>query len=228
MNMYSKLNISRIKTLYYEKEFNVEQAARKLGVSFWSLYDFMNKNNIPRRFPSANNYVVNKDKPRFQIKENLSEREQELKIAGIMLYWAEGTLLGKTVDFVNSNQDMVKIFLKFLREICGVNEKRLRLYLYAYSYFDLKNTMEYWKKITGIPISQFTKPYVREGNQNLSNRKLPNGLVHIRYNDKRLLETISRWIEDYRRNVLIRVGTQVAKGGRLCKRSVMPKGVMEK
>ncbi|MFA5149856.1 MAG: hypothetical protein WC318_03525 [Candidatus Omnitrophota bacterium] len=94
--------------------------------------------------------------------------------------------------------------------------------------FDLKDTMNYWRKVTGIPINQFTKPYVREGNPNLSKRKLPYGLVHIRYNDKRLLETINSWIESYRKVILIRVGTQVAKGGRLCNRSVMPKGVMEK
>ena len=200
--MYSKLNISRIKNLYWDRQFNVEQIAKILGVSFWSLYDFMDNNTISRRLPSETNYVANKNKPQFRIKENLSEREQDLKIAGIMLYWAEGTLRGKTVDFVNSNPDMVKIFLKFLREICGIDERRLRLYLYAYSYLDLKHTMNYWKKVTGIPLSQFTKPYIREGNPNLSNRKLPYGLVHIRYNDKRLLETLSNWIEDYKKGYI--------------------------
>ncbi|MFA5096507.1 MAG: hypothetical protein WC478_04110, partial [Candidatus Omnitrophota bacterium] len=97
-----------------------------------------------------------------------------------------------------------------------------------YSYTNLEDTMHYWMKVTGIPITQFTKPYVREGNQNLSNRKLPYGLVHIRYNDKKLLETISNWIENYKSKILNRAGTQVAKGDRLCKSSVMPKGVMEK
>ena len=226
--MYSRLNINRIKNLYQGKQFSVDQTAKKLGVSFWSLYNFMDKNNISRRLPSEINYVINKNKPQFKIRDELDEKGQGLKIAGIMLYWAEGTLRGKTVDFVNSNPDMVKIFLKFLREICGINERRLRLYLYTYSQLDLKDTMNYWRKVTGIPINQFTKPYVREGNPNLSKRKLPYGLVHIRYNDKRLLETINSWIEGYRKVILIRVGTQVAKGGRLCNRSVMPKGVMEK
>jgi len=224
--MYSKLNINRIKSLYQDKQFSVGQTAEMLGVSFWSLYDFMNKDNISRRLPAETNYARNKYKPQFRIREGLNEKERELKIAGIMLYWAEGTLRGNTVDFVNSNPDMVKIFLKFLREICGIEEKRLRLYLYAYSHLDLNSTMDYWKKVTGIPINQFTKPYIREGNPNLSNRKLPYGLVHIRYNDKRLLGIISNWIEDYKRNTLIRAGTQVAKGDRLCNRSVMPKGVM--
>ncbi|MDD2679754.1 MAG: hypothetical protein PHO03_03005 [Candidatus Omnitrophica bacterium] len=226
--MHSKLNINRIRNLYQDKQFSVDQTAKKLGVSFWSLYDFMDKNTISRRLPSEANYLRNKYKPQFKIRESLNGKDQGLKIAGIMLYWAEGTLRGKTVDFVNSNPDMVKIFLKFLREICGVDKKRLRLYLYIYSYLNLKNIMDYWKKVTGIPISQFTKPYVRKGNPNLSNRKLPYGVVHIRYNDKRLLEIIHNWIEDYKKVILIRAGTQVAKGGRLCNRSVMPKDVMEK
>lgn len=226
--MRDKLNINRVKSLYLGSQLNVGQTAKKLDVSFWSLYDFMKKNNIPRRLPSEANYLVNKDKPQFIIREHLDEEKQKLKIAGIMLYWAEGTLSGQTVDFVNSNPDMVRLFLNFLREICGISNKRLRLYLYTYSYLGLENTMYYWSKITDIPISQFTKPYVRKGNLNLSNRKLPYGLVHIRYNDKRLLETISNWIKSYKRDILIRAGTQVAKGDRLCKRSVMSKGVMEK
>jgi len=131
-----------------------------------------------------------------------------------MLYWAEGTLKGNTVDFVNSNPLMVKIFLNFLRHICGVDESRLRVYLYAYSNQNIDELRRYWKNVTAIKISQFTKPYVRIGNPNFSRHKLPHGLVHIRYNDKRLLALITSWIDEF-----YRVGTQVAKGGRLSKGS---------
>ncbi len=216
--MYTdKLDFNRIKSLYWDKEFNIEEVANKLGVSFWSLYNFMTKNNIVRRSPSEVNYVVNKIKPQFKTKENLSVSQERLKVAGIMLYWAEGTLRGNTVDFANSNPQMIKIFLKFLREICGINDGRLRVYLYAYSYHNLKELKAYWHNVTEVPLSQFTKPYVREGNPNLSNRKLPYGLIHIRYNDKRLLATIKFWIDEYLNNNGW-VGTQVAKGGRLYKK----------
>jgi len=141
--MNSKLSINRIKNLYHDRQLNVEQTAKKLGASFWSTYDFMNKNHIARRLPTEVNYVTSKNKPEFKIRQNLDDRKQKLQIAGIMLYWAEGTFRGNTVDFVNSNPTMVKIFLKFLRKICGVDKKRLRLYLYTYSYLDLKETVEY-------------------------------------------------------------------------------------
>ena len=51
--------------------------------------------------------------------------------------------------------------------------------------------------ITGIHVRQFTKPYVRKGSLNLSERKMLYGLVHIRYNDTRLLGIIKNWIDAY-------------------------------
>jgi hypothetical protein len=157
----------------------------------------MDKNKIPRRSYSEASYLIHKDKPRFQIKSMLTDAEEKLRIAGIMLYWAEGTLKGSTVDFANSDPRMVKLFLKFLRKICGIREERLRLYLYTYSYLDLNEVKAFWHGATKIPLSQFTKPYIRKGHPNLSKRKLPHGLVHIRYNDKRLLQTIDAWIQEY-------------------------------
>ncbi len=222
-----KLDLNRIKSLYWDNEFNVEEIANKLGVSFWSLYNFMNKNNIVRRSPSEVNYVVNKIKPQFKVSDNLSVSQEKLKVAGIMLYWAEGTLKGSTVDFANSNPQMIKIFLKFLREICGISEERLRVYLYGYSYHNLEKLKLFWHNVTEVSLSQFTKPYIRIGNPNLSDRKLPHGLIHIRYNDKKLLNTIKLWIDEYLNNNGW-AGTQVAKGDRLFKGSVPKKFGMEK
>jgi len=226
--MYTdKLDSGRVKNLYCDRELNIQEIADKLDVSFWSLYNFMNKNNIARRSSSEANYILNKVKPQFRIKENLSVSEEKLKIAGIMLYWAEGTLKGNTVDFVNSNPQMIKIFLKFLRGICGVSEERLRVYLYSYSYHNLENLKLFWHNVTEVSLSQFTKPYIRKGNPKLSNRRLPYGLIHIRYNDKRLLNTVKSWINEYLNNNGW-AGTQVAKGGRLSKGSALAKVRVEK
>jgi hypothetical protein len=217
---------SQLERLYFDKKCTVEEIAKELGISFWALYNMMKKHNISLRDRSEAGLNFNRLKPQFEVKSGLSISEEKLKIAGIMLYWAEGTLRNTTVDFANSNPEMIKIFLRFLRIICGIKEERLRVYLYAYSHHNLEQLKSYWHNTTGIPLSQFTKPYIREGNLNLSNRKLPFGLVHIRYNDKKLLDTIKFWIDEYVSSNW--AGTQVAKGGRLCKRSVVPKGAMEK
>ena len=226
--MNRKLEIlerERIKELYWDKGYNVREIAKVLGASFWSVYNSMNRYKIARRDHSEANFITNKVKPQFISKETLTVEEENLKVAGIMLYWAEGTLRGNTVDFANSDPEMVRIFLKFLREICGIRDERLRIYLYAYSYQDIKMIKLYWHKVTGIPLSQFTKPYIRKGNLNLSQRKLLHGLIHVRYNDKRLLELIKSWIDEY---INYWAGTQAAKGDRLYKSSVLLKGRMEK
>ena len=212
--MYTdKLNRDIVKTLYWDKKYNIQEISKEIGVSFLSLYNFMNKNNIPRRTSTKVNYLVNSHKPKFEIKKNLDSYEEKLKIAGIMLYWAEGTLRGNTVDFANSNPQMITVFLRFLRNICGVSEERLRIYLYAYQYQDIEKLKRYWHKVTKISLTQFTKPYIRIGNQNLSGRKLLYGLVHIRYNDKQLLNLIKNWIDE---TCIDWAGTQVVKGDRLC------------
>ncbi|MDP8289548.1 MAG: hypothetical protein P9M02_01070 [Candidatus Susulua stagnicola] len=218
--MKISLDINKVKDLYSNKKYNLKEVSEILGVSFWSLYRFMNKNNISRRRRSEANYVGNKYKLHFEVKDKLTEKDRELKIAGIMLYWAEGSknLKSNMLDFVNSDPDMIKLFLKFLRQICGVKEGRLRVYLYSYSSQEIDKLKDYWSRITGISRSQFLKPYVREGNLNLSGRKLLYGLVHIRYCDKRLLELVLDWIKEFKNDILTKwAGTQVAKGDRLCK-----------
>jgi len=219
----------QIEKLYWGRRHTIEQVAAEMGIPFWTLYNFMNKYGIKRRNKSEVTYNYNRIKPQFEIKPYLSIEEEKLKIAGAMLYWAEGTLRGNTVDFTNSNPWMIQVFLKFLRQICGVSEDRLRVYLYVYPQHNLQKVKAYWQGITGIPLSQFTKPYVKSSSLILSDgRKLAYGLVHIRYNDKKLLTLISKWIEDYKVSSLLWVGTQVAKGDRLSKGSVLPKGRMEK
>jgi hypothetical protein len=191
------IQINRIRDLYWKESYTAGEIAKKLKLSSWSIYEFMRRHNIPRRSYSDANYVFYSDKPQFKLKEKLNSSEEQLKIAGIMLYWAEGTLIGSTVDFTNSNPRMIKVFLRFLREVCGISNNRLRIYLYAYTYQDLKKLRSYWSSLTGVPLSQFTKPYIRAGNPNACGRKLLYGLVHVRYNDTKLLENIKAWINEY-------------------------------
>lgn len=187
----------KVRRLYWEEKLSITEIANKFEVSYEVIYNLMKRNNIPRRSRSESNYATNKYKPQFKIKKNLSVEEEKLRIAGIMLYWAEGSKNGHMIDFTNSDPAMIKLFLEFLRKICGVKDKRLRIYLYAYSYQNIDKLKKYWSKITKVPLEQFTKPYIRKSNPNLSGRKLDNGLVHVRYSDKRLYDSIINWISEY-------------------------------
>ena len=227
--LYIKMIDKRqIELLYQDKRYAVEEIANKLNTSFCALYNLMEKYGIDRRGRSEAGFNYSRKKPQFKIKPGLSFAEEKLKVAGIMLYWAEGTLNGNTVDFANSNPEMVRIFLRFLREICGVSEQRLRVYIYAYSRENINKIKRYWGKITGISILQFTKPYIRTGSPHLSRRNLPYGMIHIRYNDKKLLKLIEHWIEEYSGSSLNLGRYPSGQRGQTVKSSVLPKGRMEK
>lgn len=199
-----KLSVSLIKELYYQKEMSAFEIGKIINRNESTVYKFMKRNGLPRRkFREANEVKFNKKPLTFLIRENLSLKEEKLKIAGIMLYWAEGAKIGltttgsKLVDFANSDPKMIKLFLKFLREICEVDAKRLRIYLYCYSNQDIRKLKQYWHKITKIPLAQFTKPYVRQDFDLNKSGKMKYGLVHVRYSDKKLLLQIEKWIDQY-------------------------------
>jgi hypothetical protein len=193
--------LKKIKKLYYTDRLSLQSVADKLEVSIDAVVYCMRKNRLARRRPSESNLInFERRSPSFRLKKIKTEKLRMLKIAGVMLYWGEGYKAGKDlVDFANSDKDMVVIFLKFLRKVCGIDEKRLRVYSYFYANQNIKSNIDYWSKITKINKKQFTKPYIRKDYRKEKIDKMPHGLIHIRYSDKKLLSLIKDWIEDYKR-----------------------------
>lgn len=188
-----------IKTLYYRDKISAAGIASKIGVPLDAVFYFMRKNGLKRRSASENNAVVFERKATsFKPRIKLTQKDRELKTAGVMLYWAEGfkSKNAHHIDFANSDPNMIMYFLIFLRRICGVDESRLRVYLYCYSNQDAEELIKFWSRLTSIPKKQFTKPYVREDFDIRKIDKMKHGLIHIRYHDKKLLELIRNWIND--------------------------------
>ena len=179
----------------------MKRVAEALGVSIDALVYFMRKYDLKRRTTSENEKIkFSKKSATFKIKANLSEKERKLKNVAISLYWGEGYKSEKAhgVDFANSDPDMIKVFLNFLRKICGIDESKLRVYLYCYSNQKPKKLINFWSRLTEIPHSKFSKPYVRNDFCLEKSGKMKNGLIHIRYYDKKLLIQLLEWIESYK------------------------------
>ena len=199
----SGMEISEVKSLYYDQRLSVREIAEKLGVSIDAIYGFMRRHHLSRRTNAQQNAVrFEKKRPSFCIRKKLTILEERLKIAGIMLYWGEGFQSEKAhnIDFANCKPRMIRVFLNFLRIICSVDERKLRIYLYAYSNQDIQSIIEFWSKFTGIPKSQFSKPYIRHDFKVEQSGKMKYGLIHVRYYDKKLLQLIKQWIEEYAEN----------------------------
>jgi len=164
--------------------------AKKLNVNIRWVYRSLERRGIKRRTSAVQNRIRFEGSPlSYNFKEKLSQSDRELLVAGAMLYYGEGAKTGQTVDFANSDPRMLKIFIKFLREICGIDEKKLRFYLYCFSNQNSGELIRYWSKLLKASTEQFTKPYIKEANPKQT-RVMSYGVLHIRYSDSRLLSRI--------------------------------------
>ena len=193
-----KNKLRKIKTLYFERKLSMREIAEKLGVSMDAIVYFMRKNKIARRSLKETRALIFKNKKlSFKEKRELSWNQERLKLAGLILYWAEGykTIKSSGIDFANSDVGMVALFVKFLRVIYKVDEKRFRILLYCYANQNISSLIKFWSKLTGISKKQFSKPYIRTDFRK-DGRKMKYGMVHIRYADKKLFLSIMKSVEE--------------------------------
>jgi hypothetical protein len=114
-----------------------------------------------------------------------------------MLYWAEGRKRGKRiVSFSNSDPEIIKIMMKFFREICSVDEEKFRGHIHIHSHLNVKDSERYWSNISQIPLSQFYKTYSKPSKSSQGKMDgLPYGTFDIHVCDSVLFLTVKGWIE---------------------------------
>lgn len=194
-------HLALIKRFYYGRGWSVREIADYLGKGTDAIYYFMRKHGLKRRDRSSRNKALFARKPlSYHVPNSLSKTQQMLKTAGILLYWAEGAKRGHVVDFANSDPDMCVIFLRFLREVCHIDETRLRGFLYCHDTADPEQLTNYWSRLLRLPKDKFTQPYVRETQKSTGDRRphrMEHGLLHIRYADLRLHSQIIEWIIEW-------------------------------
>ncbi len=183
----------------------MSEVAKKIGISIDSVVYLMRKNNLKRRSFTESNKIVFQNKPlSFRVRNNKSQKSRELEIAGLMLYWAEGykSVKSVSVDFANSDPRMILLFLSFLRSTYHLDKSRFRILLYCYSNQNIDSLINFWSELTNVPKKQFTKPYVRNDFRE-NGRVMKYGMIHVRYNDKKLfidlMQKMGYYIESFMR-----------------------------
>lgn len=192
--------LTLVKKLYYKDGLSMKMVGSELDVFIDAVVYFMRRHKLKRRTLKEDSVIRFKNKPlSYNLRKNLNTEQKVLKAIGVILYRGEGykTEKSKGIDLANSDVSMVLVFMRFLREICGINEKRLRILLYCYSNQNPKNLIKFWSKVTKISENQFTKPYVRNDFKANKVGKMPKGMIHLRYADKKLLAVVMSWIGEY-------------------------------
>jgi len=185
-----------VKKLYIKNKLSGPLISKRCNLSLSQIYDALYRHNIVRRDRALQNEIRFRSSAlSYNFLNSFSLKQRELLIAGIMLYWGEGKKTGVTVDFTNTNLKILKLFLSFLRIICGIKEEKLRIYLYCFQGQNIHELISFWAHNLMVDPKSFTKPYVRQS-KGITLRQVPNGVVHIRYSDKRLLEKILSLCEE--------------------------------
>lgn len=198
-----KRQSEEISELYTKQKLSMQQIAQRIGISASGVRYHLEKNNIKRR--ALNDaitylYLTKFNKMPFKQKRSLSVIDRELKLSGIMLYWGEGTKGGNSVKFTNSDPEMIKLFLKFLRRICGVDENRLKVQIHCYPNQNQEDLLDFWSRTTQIPIERFYRSNIHQGRSGLYKKKSIYGTLAISYCDYLLLKLINSWIDKYKKS----------------------------
>jgi transposase len=143
--------------LYHNRKMSAAEIAQQLGVGERAVIYWMDKHGIARRSLSKAIYVkLNPNGDPFRFIEPRSESERELLVAGLALYLGEGTRRGKhEVALANTDPRILRMFLKFLREICGVSEDKIAAELIMFDDVSVDEAIDYWAQAVNLDESAF-------------------------------------------------------------------------
>lgn len=134
--------------------------------------------------------------------------KRELFLAGLFLYWGEGTKTSATSTSIsNTDPTMICFFIQWLG-LLGVQKNRLRVYVHLYSDMNAQRELRYWSKALGMPLSSFRKPYIKTSKRSgLSYpQKFTHGTCNLIYGNRDISEYVTMALEHIRSKFAVKDG----------------------
>lgn len=171
----------------------MQDIATSLNCSVNKIVYWMDKYQIPRR--SISDAAFAKRYPNgnpFKVKPIKTQYDAQLYGIGLGLYWGEGNKANRySVRLGNTDPDLIKIFIKFLVQLCGVDKNSLKFGLQIFSDLDSEKVLDYWIKELDVKYSQFYKITVTiSGSIGTYRSKSKYGVVTVYYHNKRLRDIL--------------------------------------
>ena len=184
------LDVGKSLLSYWLKDLQLPKEAKKILEA---------KSNYPReKFAEYNRLKHERvQRENQEIKEKSISRinkinNRELLLLGSALYWGEGYKRhgGKYpsphISFSNSDPDMIKVFLVFLKEILRTPEDKIRVWIHLHPNLNRKASIRFWSKITDISQDRFsvtTQVSVASRGKRPKN-SLPYGTLNLRIHSR--------------------------------------------
>ena len=203
------------------KGWSYNDIAKKLGVSKSSVSLWVRDikltpeqiQKLEQKNPIYNNQLCGASKRQEKAREirlsyqdagKLKSKENNLlHHAGCMLYWAEGTKSKNQCRFTNSDPEMIKLFIRFLRECYDVTNDKITITINCYTTngLSMQDIENYW-----LSILQLDNSSIRKGQENINPRstahkikhnKFVYGIICICVNSTELIQNIYGSIQEY-------------------------------
>lgn len=179
-----KLREAGLSIKQISKELNVAKSSVSIWVRNVKLTDKQIK-NLEKQNPIFNNQLCGATakanaartlRLQYQAEGKQKAKEQNLlHQAGCMLYWSEGSKNKNRCTFTNSDTNMMKLFVKFLRKCFNIPNDKLTVSITCYTNNGLsKSDIEnYW-----INSLELNKDNLRKGKENIRPKSATNSIRH--------------------------------------------------
>lgn len=120
--------------------------------------------------------------------------DSQFELIALTLYWAEGSKYRKRVELTNSDPKAIKLFSKFLLEICDVPQDKLKGRLQIHNKDNIDSALKFWSELSKVPQESIIVSLKPIKVSNKTNKHI-NGIFSIRYNSVGLKSLIDESIE---------------------------------
>jgi predicted DNA-binding protein YlxM (UPF0122 family) len=182
--LLSKETIGKIKLLR-QRGYSLPEIKREVKASHGSIFRHIQGVKILPEYWKEWHGKQGGSIKRMKIREQIAEKKAKNSIYSLsdkekmifltVLYWGEGSK--SDFNLMNTDADLIKIFIKGLREVFNIAKDRFRISIRIYEDLDKQECLKYWSKITGVPAEKFINVDVLHGNKK---GKLPYGMCRVR------------------------------------------------
>jgi len=118
-----------------------------------------------------------------------------LHCIGCMLFWAEGSKKKNQIVFTNSDNYMMKLFVRFLKEKFGIKNEEISLHINCYlnNQDDIKNNITYWVNELNLSGCKIAKPTIKITTNNIENF----GVCRVTICNTKIVQQIYGAIQEY-------------------------------
>jgi transcriptional regulator with XRE-family HTH domain len=122
--------------------------------------------------------------------------------AGCMLYWAEGEKNRCKLSVSNSDVELLRFFVRFVRDHFDVPNDKMRIHCHLFAdHLERQQEIEhFWMTALGLPHVRLGKSVVNtysKYSQKKRRNKLPYGTCKLTINSTRIVQTIFGSIQEY-------------------------------